>query len=108
MTQKVKPSNQVLVQSNLTISPQAWFDKFSIVICTMIHDALCHSRVVTIILAVYVDIVVTGDHHQGTSQWKAYLSSHFHMKNLSLLQYILGLSCSIHERSSYELTKIPY
>ena len=46
----------------------------------------------TIILTVYIDdIIVTRDDHQGLNQLKAYLSSHFHMKNLGLLRYFLGI-----------------
>jgi len=51
-----------------------------------------YSSASTIILAVYVDdIVVTGDDHEGIIQLKAYLSFYFHMKDLSLLRYFLGI-----------------
>ena len=50
-----------------------------------------HSSTGTIILAIYIDdIVVTGNDHQGITQLKAYLSSHFHMKDIGLLMYFLG------------------
>ena len=45
-----------------------------------------------IILIVYIhDIVVTGDDHHDIIQLKAYLSSHFHIKDLSLLKYFLEI-----------------
>jgi len=80
-------------------SPQTWFNKFSIVVA---HYGLrqsssdhCifvkHFSVETIILAGYVDIIVTKDDHQSIIQLKAYLSSHFHVKDFGLLRYFLGI-----------------
>jgi len=50
-----------------------------------------HFSVSTIILTVYVDIVITVADHQCIIQFKAYLSSHFHMKDLGLLRYFVGI-----------------
>ena len=75
------------------------FDKFSIIVA---HYGLRQSSsdhsifvryfsVKTIIVAIYVNnIVILGDDHLGIIQLKA-LSSHFHVKNLSLLRYFLEI-----------------
>ena len=45
-----------------------------------------------IILVVYVDdIVITGSDNEGIKLLKSYLSKHFHMKDLGLLRYFLGI-----------------
>ena len=45
-----------------------------------------------IILAIYVDdIVITGSDSDGIELLKSYLSKHFHMKDLRLLHYFLGI-----------------
>jgi len=75
-------------------SIRASFDKFSTVVARygLRRSSSDHSIFVRdystgiIILTVYVDIVVTKEDHQGIIQLKAYLSSHFHIKNLSLLR----------------------
>jgi len=80
--------------------PRAWFDKFSTIVAhyglrrsSSDHSIFIrHSSTGTIIFSVYVDnIVITGDDHQGIIQLKAYLSSHFHMKDLSVLMYFLRI-----------------
>ena len=46
----------------------------------------------TIVLAVYVDdIVITGNDDEGIQLLKSHLSKHFHMKDLGLLHYFLGI-----------------
>jgi len=77
-------------------SPRAWFDKFRTVVTHYrLRQSLSdhfifvrYSSSDTIIRAIYVDdIVITGDDNQGIIQLKTYLSSHFQMKDLTLLRY---------------------
>ena len=75
-------------------SPRAWYDKLNTVVAC--HDLwwssydhsifMRYSSVSTIILAVYVDDI----DHQGVIQLKAYLNSHFHMKDLGSWDIIQG------------------
>jgi len=76
---------------------RAWFDIFNTVIA---HYRLRQSSsdyfilvrqfsADTIILPVYVDVI--GDDHQGIIQLKICLISQFHMKDLDLLMYFIGI-----------------
>ena len=84
--------------NDLKQSLRARFDKFSTVVVYygLRLSSSDHSIFVQyfsagiIILVIYVnDIVITRDDHQDIIQLKAYLSSHFHMKDHGLLRYIL-------------------
>ena len=81
-------------------SPRAWFDKFSQVaslygLKRTSSDHLIfvrYDKKGTIVLAVYVDhIVITGSDSEGIQLLKSHLSKHFHMKDLGLLRYFLGI-----------------
>ena len=81
-------------------SPRAWFDKFSQVASSygLKQTSSDHSVFVRqcdkgiIILAVYVDdIIITGSDHEGIELLKSYLNKHFHMKDLGILRYFLGI-----------------
>ena len=63
----------------------------------------------SIVLAVYVDdILISGDDSHGTDLSK-YLSTHFHMKDLSNLHYFLGIKgCSLSAESFSISTKVPH
>ena len=78
-------------------SQRAWFDKFSTIVAhyRLRRTSSDHSIFVrhfsadTIILPVYVDVI--GDDHQGIIQLKICLISQFHMKDLDLLMYFIGI-----------------
>ena len=81
-------------------SPRTWFDKFSEVASlyglkrtSSIHSVFVrHCTKGTIVLAVYVDdIVITSNDDEGVQLLKSHLSKHFHMKDLGLLRYFLGI-----------------
>ena len=84
----------------LKLSPRAWFDKLSEVASlfglkrtSSDHSVFVrHCKKCTIVLVVYVDdIVIIGDDDEGIQLLKSHLSKHFHMKDLGLLRYFLGI-----------------
>ena len=81
-------------------SPRAWFDRFSAVVLgygfqrsTSNHSVFIrHSSNGTIVLIVYVDdIIISGSDSTDIADLKAYLSKHFHTKDLGALRYFLGI-----------------
>jgi len=87
---------------------QAWFGKFSsIVACYDLwwsfsdHFILVqkNSTNTTILFRLFNDIVLTKDDHQKIIQLKAYLTSHFHIKNLGLLRYFLRIKVTQSSKS---------
>ena len=81
-------------------SPRAQFDKFNQVAnsyglkqTSSDHSVFVrHGEKCTIILAVYVDdIIITDSDSDGIQLLKSHLSKHFHMKDLRLLRYFLGI-----------------
>ena len=86
--------------NGLKQSPRAWFGKFSQVIeeCGMQKIKSYHfvfyrnSNSSIILLVVYVDdIVITGSDSEGISSLKSFLQSQFHIKDLRMLRYFLGI-----------------
>jgi len=53
----------------------------------------------TILFRLFNDIVLTKDDHQKIIQLKAYLTSHFHIKNLGLLRYFLRIKVTQSSKS---------
>ncbi|KAM7530049.1 hypothetical protein LguiB_033459 [Lonicera macranthoides] len=104
------PSNEVcrLKRSlyGLKQAPRAWFEKFRTTLLnfqftqSQYDSSLFLKRTATgiVVLLVYVDdIVITGSDSQSIGELQQHLKSIFHMKDLGLLHYFLGLevhSCS--------------
>ncbi|XP_043808465.1 uncharacterized mitochondrial protein AtMg00810-like [Manihot esculenta] len=81
-------------------SPRAWFGRFNTVVQQfgMSRSNSDHSVFFRyngdrcIYLVVYIDnIVITGNDHDGISQFKQHLFSHFQTKDLGKLKYFLGI-----------------
>jgi len=81
-------------------SPRAWFGKFSQAVekFGMTKSKFDHSVFYKqsdadiILLIVYVDdIVITGSDITGVSSLKSFLHTQFHMKDLGMLKYLLGV-----------------
>ena len=81
-------------------TPHAWFGKFSKAIeeFSMQQSKSDHSvfyrnsSLGIILLVVYVDdIVITGSDSKGISSLKSFLQSQFHIKDLGMLRYFLGI-----------------
>ena len=52
----------------------------------------CKDRGVHIIVLVYVDdLIISSDNHKAITEFKAYLHNCFHMKDLRILKYFLGV-----------------
>ena len=85
---------------NLKQSPRAWFGKFSQAVeeIGMQKSKSNHSVFYKnsssgiILLVVYVDdIVITESDSKGISSLKSFLHSQFHIKDLRMLRYFLGI-----------------
>ena len=50
-----------------------------------------HASTFTVVFIYVDDIVITGNNAAAIPELKEYLSAHFHMKDLGLLSYFLGL-----------------
>ena len=81
-------------------SPSAWFGKFCEVIekfglqkSKFDHSAFYkHSQACIILLVVYVDdIVITRNDMSSISSLKSFLHGQFHIKDLGILKYFLGV-----------------
>ena len=81
-------------------SPYAWFGKFSKAIETFGMQKSKSDRSVfyknssygIILLVVYVDdIVITGSDSKGILSLKSFLHNQFHIKDLGMLKYFLGV-----------------
>jgi len=98
-----KPHHVCLLKKSLyglRQAPRAWFDKFSIFLlengfsCSTTDPSLFvfHHGLDTILLLLYVDdIVLTGSSPHLLSNLIHLLSLQFHMKDLGLLHYFLGI-----------------
>ena len=80
--------------------PYCWFAKLS---TTLKHYGFWQSLYnyslfvlqrpgVHIIVLVYVDdLIISGDNHEAITEFKAYLHNCFHIKDLGILKYLLGV-----------------
>ncbi|XP_060670003.1 retrovirus-related Pol polyprotein from transposon RE1 isoform X5 [Ziziphus jujuba] len=91
-------------------APRAWFQKFSNFLRTLdfkqsYNDPsmfLHHSAADITILLVYVDdIIITGTDPGGIKELQASLHSSFHMKDLGILTYFLGLEVHHSDRGIF-------
>ena len=97
-------------------APRAWFEKFSSTISqhgfsgssfdtTLFLRRFDHG--ITILLLYVDDMIITGDDMQGIQDLKNFLGRQFEMKDLSPLNYFLGLEVSS-STDGYYLTQAKY
>ena len=97
-------------------APRAWFTKFSSIISqhgfsgssfdiTLFLRRFDHG--ITILLLYVDDMIITGDDMEGIQDLKHFLGRQFEMKDLSPLNYFLGLEVSS-SVDGYYLTQAKY
>lgn len=81
-------------------APRCWFAKLSIALATYGFTQsysdyslfTMHRDGTQLNILVYVDdLIISGNNHAAINQFKAYLSECFHMKDLGVLKYFLGV-----------------
>ena len=81
-------------------APHCWFAKLSVALKHYgFQQSLSNYSLfvlqrpgVHIVVLVYVDdLIILGDNHEAIIEFKAYLHNCFHIKNLGILKYFLGV-----------------
>jgi len=96
-------------------SPRAWFEKFNITISDIgfhsfhsDHFAFVrHTKSDIVVLAVYVDILLTGSDSAGLLKTKKYFKRHFMTKDMRRHEYFLGIEV-VHQKYNTLLSQRKY